>query len=108
RIDLVEPLFATYSGGRVPSFQEDKRLQAPHGPYSEPDTPGILFVEGGDGIDELVDQIEGYHYIFVETPRGVTKDVYRDNEDHVAGMEYANEEWEEGAPDYVSTLTAWG
>ena len=48
------------------------------------------------GIDELADQIESYHFIFVETPKGRSKDVYRDNEDHVAGVEYANEEWEEG------------
>ena len=97
RIDLMEPLFYTYPGGRVPTFSEEKRLIVPTGPFAEPDSPGLFLVENMPGIDELADQIEGYHYIFSDTPKGITKDVYRDNEDHVAGMEYANEEWEEGA-----------
>lgn len=96
RIDIMEPLFYTYPGGRVPNFREEKRLMVPQGPFAEPDSPGLFIVEGMPGNDELADQIEGYHYIYTETPKGVTKDVYRDNEDHVAGMEYANEEWEEG------------
>ena len=49
------------------------------------------------GIDDLADQLEGYHYVFTDTPKGKTKDVYRSNEDLVAACEYANEEWEEGA-----------
>lgn len=96
RIDLVEPLWATYPGGRVPSFREEKGLMVPRGPFAEPDSPGIILVEGAPGTEELADQIEGYHYVYSETPKGKTKDVYRVDEDHVAGMEYANEEWMEG------------
>ena len=96
RIDLMEPLFYSYPGGRVPSFREEKGLVVPQGPFAEPDSPGFFLVEGMPGNDELADQVEGYHFVFSDTPKGVTKDVYRDNEDHVAGVEYANEEWEEG------------
>lgn len=95
RVDLLAPLFSMWPGGYVQSFAEDKRLDPVMQSREGADTPGIFFVEGAPGIEELVDQIEGYHFIFSETPRGVVKDVYRDNEDHVAGLEYANEEWEE-------------
>ena len=98
RIDLLEPLFYSYAGGRVPTFREEKGLMVPRGPFAEPDSPGLFLVEGAPGIDELADQIEGYHYVYSDTPKGRSKDVYRDNEDHVAGLEYANEEWEEGEP----------
>ena len=97
RVDLLERLYYSYPGGRVPTFAEERGLIVPRGPFAEPDSPGILFVEGAPGIEELCDQIEGYHYVFTDTPKGKTKDVYRDNEDGVAALEYANEEWEEGA-----------
>lgn len=106
RIDLLEPLFATYPGGRVPSIREEKGLVVPQGPFADPDTPGLLFVEGGEGIEELADQIEAYHYYERETPSGWVKDVYRDNEDHVAGMEYGNEEWAEGSSMQLQTRQA--
>ena len=96
RIDLAEPLFYSYPGGRVPSFREERGLFVPRGPFAEPDSPGFFIVEGCPGGEEFADQIEGYHYVYTDTPKGKTKDVYRDNEDHVAGFEYANEEWEEG------------
>lgn len=95
RIDKVEPLFWTYEGGRVPTFKEEKALMVPRGPFDEPDSPGILLVEGMRGIDALADQIEGYHFIFTESQKGKSKDVFRENDDHIAGVEYANEEWEE-------------
>ena len=96
RIDLLERLWYTWPGGRVPSFAEEKGLVVPQGPFEEADSPGIFLVEGASGIDELSDQLEGYHFVYTETPKGKTKDVFRENEDHVAGLEYANEDWEEG------------
>ena len=52
-------------------------------------------VEGAPGIEELANEIDGYHYIYTTTDRGMTKDVYRVNDDRIAAVEYANEEWEE-------------
>jgi hypothetical protein len=65
------------------------------GPFAEPDSPGILLVKGAPGIDQLADEIEAYHYVWLETVRGKSKDVYRDNDNRIAALEYANEEWEE-------------
>lgn len=95
RIDILEPLWYIYPGGRVPTELQERSVSLPTGPFAEPDSPGILLVEGAPGIEELCEQLEGYHYVYAETPRGKTKDVYRDNDDHVAGLEYANEEWVE-------------
>ena len=80
----------------------------PRGPFEEPDSPGIFLVEGGKGIDDLAGQLEGYHYVFTDTPKGKTKDVYRSDEDLVAACEYANEEWEEGAGGAVQTRIGLG
>ena len=106
RIDICEPLWYSYPGGRVPSFAEENRLTVPRGPFAEADSPGIFLVEGMTGIDEMAGQIEGYHYVYTETAMGKTKTVYRDNEDHVAGLEYANEEWEEGATPMPSSYAS--
>lgn len=95
RIDLAEPLFYSYPGGRVPSFREAQSLRVPQGPFAEPDSPGIFLVEGAPGIEELASELESYHYIIKDTDRGKVKEVFRLDEDHVAGFEYANEEWEE-------------
>lgn len=97
RIDIMEPLFYTFPGGRVPTAKEEKAMSAPV-LTGEPDSPGLFLVEGAPGNEEMAQQIEAYHYIFTEGPKGRSKDVFRDNEDHVAGMEYANEEYVEGAP----------
>ena len=97
RIDLMERLFYSFAGGRVPSFADERSLTVARGPFEEADSPGIFLVEGMRGIDDLAGQLEGYHYVFTETPKGKTKDVYRADEDLVAACEYANEEWEEGA-----------
>lgn len=96
RVELLEPLWASYPGGRVPDPRDERNLVVPQGPFREPPSPGLLLVEGAEGIDELADQIEGYHFVYSETPRGRTKDVFRDNDDHVAGMEYGNERYMEG------------
>lgn len=102
RVDLMAPLFAMWPGGYVPTFSEDRYQEFAMPSREGSDSPGFFVVEGAPGADEYIDQIEGYHFILTETPRGVVKDVYRDNEDHVAGSEYANEEWEEGRPDYAA------
>jgi hypothetical protein len=96
RIDMLEPLFYNFAGGRVPSRREEQKLIAPLPHYAEPDSPGIFLVRGAPGIDKLASQIEGYHYIFTESQRGRDRVIYRDQDDLVAALEYANEEWEEG------------
>lgn len=98
RIDMMQPRFHTYEGGRIPSFDQYSNLQVPQGPFLEPDSPGFFLVEGAPGIDRLADEIEAYHFIYTETPKGKTKDVYRDAEDGIAAIEYANEEWESAPP----------
>ena len=95
RIDLCEPLFYSYPGGRVPSFNEARRLAVPSGPFAEPDSPGLFLVEGAPGVEDLANELESYHYIIKETDKGKVKEVFRLDDDHVAGFEYANEEWEE-------------
>ena len=101
RIDLMEPLFYQYEGGRVPSFSEEIRLVVPTGPFAEPDSPGFFIVEGSPGSEELCEEIEAYHYVWSETPRGKQKGVYRVDDDRIAAVEYANEEYVEGkAVDY--------
>ncbi len=106
RVDLLDRLWYTYPGGRVPTFTEEKTLTVPQGPFAEPDSPGLILVEGGEGIDDLALQLEGYHYIYTETPKGAHKDVYRDDEDLIAALEYANEEIEEGIMSYFSGRNA--
>lgn len=107
RIDLMEPRFYVYEGGRVPTSSEVARLEVPRGPFAEPDSHGIYLVEGAPGIDDLANEIEGYHYVFTETPKGKTKDVYRVADDRIAAVEYANEEWEEGKTYDVGPPTAY-
>mgnify|MGYP001562253384 CR=1 FL=1 len=108
RVDLLERLFYSYPGGRVPTFAEERTLTVPRGPFAEADSPGLFLVEGMRGIDELAAELEAYHYVFTETPKGKTKDVYRANDDLVAAVEYANEEWEEGAAQAVQTRIGLG
>lgn len=97
RIDLVEPLFYMYPGGRVPTDEQRRNLTVPSGPFAEPDSPGFFIVEGCPGGDDLADEIEGYHFVYTDTPKGRSKDVYRVADDRIASVEYANEEWEEGS-----------
>lgn len=104
RIDLLEPLWYDFPGGRVPSFREDI-LDVPTGTYAEPDSPGILLVEGAPGIDKMADEIEQYRYVWVTVMRGgneiKTKQVLRVNDNTIAALEYANEEFEEGEPPVI-------
>lgn len=95
RVDLAEQLFGTYPGGRVPTMIEEKRRNLPQGPFAEPDSPGVFLVEGAPGIEDLANELEAVHFLIKETESGKTKEVVRLDEDHVAGFEYANEEWEE-------------
>lgn len=96
RIDLVEPLFYNYAGGWVPSFSEEKRLEEPVQMREGNDTPGFFIVMGCPGGEDLANEVEAYHYTWTITERGKSKGVYRVNENRIAAVEYANEEWEEG------------
>lgn len=96
RIDLMERLFYVYEGGRVPTSEQVTQLAIPRGPFMEPDSYGIYLVEGMPGIEDLANEIEAYHYVFFDTPKGKSKDVYRVDDDRIASVEYANEEYEEG------------
>lgn len=104
RINLTGALLNTFPGGRVPDQAQDLYQAWPHGPYVELDSPGLLFVRGAPGIDDLVSEIESYHY---EHKVSTTRDemvVARVNDDLVAALEYAIEELAEG-PDYTGLLT---
>ena len=49
-------------------------------------------MKGGPGIDELCDEMENYHEIFVESERAQQFVVARINDDRVSALEYACEE----------------
>lgn len=105
RTKITGRLFNVWPGGRVPTMaleaNEARFLREfPQPPFVEDDSPGLLFVKGAPGIDELCDQIEDYHEIFVQTERKEDYEVARINEDMVAGMEYGNEELENPEPVY--------
>ncbi len=95
RIDKTSRLFGTFPGGRVPPRAEELFGRENFGPWLEEDSPGLLLVEGAPGIDELADEIEGYHYVRVTTERRDEDVVARIDEDRVASMEYAIEELDE-------------
>lgn len=106
RTKITGRLFNVWPGGHVPSMaleaNEAKFLaEFPQPPFKEDDSPGLLFVKGAPGIEELCDQIEDYHEIFVQTERKEDYEVARINEDMVAGLEYGNEELEEVAEPYA-------
>lgn len=109
RINRVGRLLNVFPNGRVPPMVNELKLYNPHrlverGPYNEPDSPGLIFVRGAPGIDELALEMEGYHY---ERKITDTKDEYvvaRVNDDLVAALEYAIEELDEGRPDYSRGL----
>ena len=114
RIDLTSRLLNTYPGGIVPALNAETRGRAlPYGPNSTDDTPGLLFVKGAPGIDELCDELEAYHYEHRLTDTKDEMVVARIDEDLVAAMEYAIEELEEyQLPDYSQPLKqaapSWG
>jgi hypothetical protein len=59
------------------------------------DSPGIIFVKGGAGIDRLTEQIESYHEVAVTSASRSDWQVARINDDYVAAVEYACESLEE-------------
>ncbi len=96
RIQITSRLLNTFPGGRVPSLalelnQERFLATFPQPPFLEPDSPGLLFAEGYPGIDQLCDQIEAYHEVFVQNEVKEDYEVARIDEDLVAGMEYGNQ-----------------
>ena len=95
RISDMDELFYLYEGGRVPSSKDVKNLTVARGPFAEPDSPCIFLVEGMPGIEDLANEIEGYHFVYSDSVKGRTKDVFRENDDRIAAVEYANEEWVE-------------
>lgn len=96
RVDDMALLFYTYEGGRVPTRKQVAQGKIPRGPFAEKDSRGIYLVEGAPGIAELAAEIDQYHFIYIESDLGRKKDVHRENENRIAAVEYANEEWEEG------------
>lgn len=66
-------------------------------------------MEGAPGVDALARELESYHYVIKDTERGKVKEVFRLDDDHVAGFEYANEEWEEtGNTSYPTAVPQLG
>ena len=94
RIEATEKYWNLYPGGRVPLPWEEAQLIGQRH-YEDPDSPGLLLVAGAPGIDELADEIEGYHRVLVENERQKKLEVVRIDDDLVAGLEYAIEELEE-------------
>lgn len=92
RIRLTARLLQVWPGGYVPTIRQETSQRVPVGQWD--DSPGLLFVEGGPGIDRLIDQIEGYHYVTLESVQREAQVVARINDDLVAAMEYAIEDLE--------------
>lgn len=95
RVDITNELMAVYPGGRVPKKNDEAMMNLELGPFVEPDTPGLLFVKGAPGIDDLCAEIEGYHYVPKATETREVLVVARIDEDLVAALEDANEELDE-------------
>lgn len=96
RTQLVGRLFNTFPGGRVPPLRmelNEERFLAefPQPPFNEPDSPGLLFVKGMPGIEELAEEIESYHEVFVQNDVKEDYVVSRIDDDLVASLEYACE-----------------
>ena len=96
RVDIVGRLLTNFAGGRVPTRAVElwgqDRYEA--GPYLEPDSPGLLFVKGAPGIDELCDEMEAYHSVRKTSDVKDELIVARVDDDLVAALEYACEELE--------------
>ena len=88
----VAHLLNVFPGGLVPKSREDAYNRPPSMVPATPDSPGLLLVKGGPGIDELCDEMENYHEIFVESERAQQFVVARINDDRVSALEYACEE----------------
>ena len=106
RTRMTQRLLAIWPGGIVPTIWQEQNNRIPAG--GEEESPGLLFVEGAPGIDDLCDQIESYHYVVVETTTREERVVARVFDDLVAGMEDAIEELEDAfemPPPSTRTLT---
>ena len=88
----VAYLMGVFPGGLVPSSRDDAYNAPPAAVTTRPDSPGLLFVEGGYGIEELCEEIENYHEVFVQSERAEQYVVARINDDRVSALEYACEE----------------
>jgi hypothetical protein len=94
RIRMAQRLLAMWPGGKVPTIWQEQQQQTPSGQWAAEESPGLLLVEGAPGIDALIDQIEGYHFVRVENETRDERVVARIDDDLVAAMEYGIEELE--------------
>ena len=108
RVDRCHDLFDIYASGRVPSLAQEvyagPNQVIEHGPFQEEDSPGLILAEGAEGILELAEQIEAYHYVRVQTERTEKLEVALINEDLVAAMEYACAAADAPVPDLTRPL----
>lgn len=103
RINIASHYFQVFQGGRATSYRDELKDTLPNGPYTEPDSPGLLLVKGAPGIDDLAEQIPAYHYIHQITETKDVMTVARIDEDLIAAMEYGLEELESKGPEPIST-----
>jgi hypothetical protein len=111
RIMLTKRLFSVFAGGRVFSQRDEALAREVLGPFSEPDSPGLIFVQGAPGIEELIEEVMDYHYVPQATDTKEELVVARINDDRIAALEYAIEELEEAQPaNYESQAASvsWG
>lgn len=92
RINLTSMLFNVWPGGQVPwplklQLSDTTTYMTP---TTRPDTPGLLLVKGGAGIDELADEIESYHYVHRVTETKEDDVIARLDDNRIAAVEYAN------------------
>lgn len=96
RTDIVGRLFNIFPmGDSVVGLDEEShpfRRKLDPLPY---DSPGLIFVKGGPGIDQLADQIESYHEVAVSSVSREDWQVARINDDYIAAVEYGCQALEE-------------
>lgn len=96
RTMITGRLLNVFPGGEVPEssmelMESNYRSAATLGPHACPDSPGLLFVEGAPGIDDLCDEIESYHEVLMENATRSEYTVARIDDDLVAALEYGTE-----------------
>lgn len=108
----VGRLLGIFPGGVVPESYEEatwtgkERVQPISLATGRPDSPGLLFVEGAPGIEELCSEIESYHEVLQENDLKSEYVVARIDEDLIAAMEYAIEHLEEPRVNHEEMGTA--
>lgn len=107
RIMAVARLLNIFPGGEVPESQNELletsiRHAATYAPHELPDSPGLLFVQGAPGIDDLCDEIESYHEVLQENDTRSEYTVARIDDDLVAALEYGIEELEAPAINHIA------